>query len=130
MNTVASFPGSLEHEMESLVYFLKKHDIIKIRLKHRKATLMPGMVMLIYSLLFFCALFNQLCVQRSVCMIFNPQQLDTCSKLVATLALFPVLSLRICPRTISFYHLSTSEGSHMRKNYQALSSCTTSISCS
>ena len=42
---------------ESLVYFLRKHDVTKIGL-NRKATL--------------CALFNQLCIQCSVCVIFNP----------------------------------------------------------
>ena len=31
-----------------------------------------------------------------MCMIFTPQQLDTCSKLHTTLALFPVLSLWVC----------------------------------
>ena len=44
----------------------------------------------------FACLFDQLCIQQSVCMIFNPQQLDTCtctcSKLPATFAFFPVLS--------------------------------------
>ena len=33
-------------------------------------------------------------VQRSVCMIFNAEYLDTCSKLPATFALFAVLSIR------------------------------------
>ena len=51
--------------VESLVSFLCKHDIIKIGL-NRKVT--------------FCV-FNQLCVQHLVCMIFNPRQLDTGSKL-------------------------------------------------
>lgn len=75
-----------------------------------------------------CALFSQLCVQCSVCTIFAPQQLDTCSKLSATLALFPVLSFRILSHTIKvtlppLYPWRCSRA----KKYQALSACTTSM---
>ena len=67
------------YHRESLVSFLCKNDIIKIGL-NRKVTL--------------CALFNQLSVQCSVCVIFNPPiAIDTCSKLPAAFALFCVLSL-------------------------------------
>ena len=44
--------------VESLVSFLHKHDVIEIGLKQK------GNI---------CALFNQLCVQCSVCMIFDPR---------------------------------------------------------
>ena len=42
-----------------------------------------------------CPLFGgfTVCVQPLVCVIYDPQQLDMCSKLPATFALFPVLSL-------------------------------------
>ena len=44
----------------------------------------------------FCALFNKL---RLVCIIFAPRW-DTCSTFSDTFAVFPVLSLRVRPRTI------------------------------
>ena len=52
---------------------------------------------------FACALFNQLCVQRSVCMIFTPRQLYMYSKWPDTFALSPVLGLRVCPCAIKVF---------------------------
>ena len=66
---------------ESLVSLLREHDVIKIGPEQKGN---------------FCALFNQLCVQPLMCMIFNPQQLD---KLPIGFALFPVLSLQVHPCT-------------------------------
>ena len=65
---------------KSLTYFLCKYDVIEIGLKQK------GKIW---------AFFNQLWVQCLLCMIFNLRQLDTCSKLPATFALFPVLSLKV-----------------------------------
>ena len=80
---------------ESLVSFLRKHDVIEIRLKQK------GNVLCVVQ----PTVFNAWCV------------LDTCSKLAATFALFPVLSLRYTHAQLrSFYRLSTFDGSHVRKN--------------
>ena len=73
------------YRRESLVPFLRKHDVIKMGVKQKS---------------------NVLCVvqptMRSTLGVYDiqPPKLDTCSKLVATFALFPVLNLQVCPRTI------------------------------
>ena len=68
---------------ESWYLFSRDHDVIKIgpEVLERQR--------------FAC-----LCIQPSVCMIFAPQQLDMCSKLFATFALYPVLSVQVRPHTI------------------------------
>ena len=99
---------------ESLVSFLRiQHDVIKKEPKQKGSVLhavQPTML------------------QCSVCVILDARQLDLCSKLPATFALFPVLSLRVRPRTIKFslpplylYHFSH------EKKYQALHAYTTSM---
>ena len=51
-----------------------------------------------------------------MCMIFTPQQLDTCSKLHTTLALFPVLSLWVCHAQLN--PLSTLDTFYMTTRFQ------------
>ena len=72
-------------QKEPPVFFLHKHDIIKIGPEQN------------------CNVLHivQLCVQRLVCAIIDPQQLDTCSIFPTAFALFPVLSLWVCSRTIT-----------------------------
>ena len=90
------------YRAESLVSFLRKHDVIKIGPKQKGNVLrvvQPTML------------------QRSVCMIFDARQLDTCSKLPATFALFPVLSRGYAHTQLSsFYLLSTFGAFHVTKN--------------
>ena len=73
-------------------FFSRDDDIIEIELEQKAM---------------FCVLFNQLCIQHSVCMRPLPPpplpQLDMCSKLPATFAHFHVLSLRVHPRTIEVF---------------------------
>ena len=113
---VASFPSSQNANMyrvESLVSFLRKHDVIKIGPKQK------GNVLHVVQ---------PTTLQRSVCMIFNARQLDTCNKLPATFVPFPVLSRGYAHAQLSsFYLLSTFTASHMRKKYQALHACITSM---
>ena len=64
----------------------------------------------------FCALFNQLCVQRSVCMIFDPWYMlqvtcYPCSFLCSESSGTPMHA-----RLRSLYPLSTFDAAHMRKN--------------
>ena len=116
-NPLASFPQNANiYNWESLVSFLHKHDVIKIGLKQK------GNVLRIFQLT-TCT-----CVlQRSVCMIFVTRYLDTCNKLPATFALFPVLNLGYAHAQLSSFHpLSTFTASHVKK-YQALHACTTSV---
>ena len=100
------------YRMESLVSFLRKHDVIKIGPKQKGNVLhvvQPTML------------------QHSVCMIFDSRKLDTCSKLPATFVPFPVLSL-ICPRTIKWHLPRVYLWRFSReKKYQALHACTTSM---
>ena len=90
------------YRAESLVSFLRKHDVIKIGPKQK------GNVVCVVQ---------PTMLQRSVCMLFNARYLDTCSKLPATFALFPVLSLGYAHTQLSsLYLLSTFTASHVRKN--------------
>ena len=84
---------------ESLVSFLRKHDVIKIGPKQK------GNV-------FACCSTN--CAST---LSMDARQLDTCSKLFATFALFPFLSRRYAHAQLSsFYPLSTFQAAHMTKN--------------
>ena len=87
---------------ESLVSFLRKHDVIKIRPKQKGNVLhvvQPTML------------------QHSVCMIFDARELDKCSRLPAIFALFPVPSLGYAHAQLSsLYLLPTFTASHVSKN--------------
>ena len=90
------------YHTKSLVSFLRKPDVIKIGLKQKGNVLrvvQPTML------------------QRSVYMLFNARQLDTCSKLPATFSLFPVLCRGYTHAQLSsFYLLSTFTAFHVTKN--------------
>ena len=63
-------------------------------------------------------LFNQLCIQRLLCVVFNPRELDTCSKLLTTFALFffSVLSLGDTHTQLRFFYpLSTIDGACVKE---------------
>ena len=79
---------------ESLVYFLRKHDVIKIGLKQKGHVVQPTM--------------------RSTLGVYDIQLPIT--NLVTTFALFPVLSLRYANAQLrSLYPVSTFGTSHVRK---------------
>ena len=90
------------YRRESLVFFLHKHDVIKIGSKQK------GNVLCIVQ---------PTMLQRSVCMLFDVRQLDTCNKLPVTFALFPVLCRGYTHAQLSsLYPLSSFTASHVRKN--------------
>ena len=90
------------HRAESLVSFLCKHDVIKIGQKQK------GNVLHVVQ---------PTTLQHSVCMLFNTLQLDTCSKLPATFAFFPVLSRGYAHAQLTpLYLLSTFGAFHVTKN--------------
>ena len=85
----------------SLVSFLCKHDVIKIHCRTKTERQH-----------FACCSTN--CAST---LGMDAQQLDTCSKLFATFALFPFLSRGYAHTQLrSFYPLSTFQAAHVTKN--------------
>ena len=117
---LVSFPGSPEREctcVESLVSFLTYHDIIKMlpNFWEQKGNILFVIQPTLHSTL-------------GVYDTRSPIAIDTCSKFPDTFTLFPVLSLRVHPRTIkvSLPPLYPRRCS-CEKTYQALHTCTTSM---